>query len=83
MELSIVKWVNSAAVRLPTALLEQLGVALGDKLTVEVCAEGLMLKPTRRKHELDELIAQCDRKAPMPADLAAWHDVSPVGREAW
>jgi antitoxin ChpS len=83
MELSILKWGNSAAVRLPTTLLEQLRVALGDKLTVDVRAEGLMLKPARRKYVLDDLVGQCDPKAPMPADLAAWHDIKPVGREAW
>lgn len=46
MELSIQKWSNSAAVRLPAALLEQLKVALGDKLEVDVRAESVMLKPT-------------------------------------
>ncbi|GAB2884553.1 AbrB/MazE/SpoVT family DNA-binding domain-containing protein [Paraburkholderia jirisanensis] len=83
MELSIQKWGNSAAVRLPTALLEQLKVALGDKLEVDVRAEGIMLKPARHKYALDDLVAQCDPKAPMPADLAAWNSIRPVGREAW
>ncbi|HXM35615.1 MAG TPA: AbrB/MazE/SpoVT family DNA-binding domain-containing protein [Pyrinomonadaceae bacterium] len=83
MELSIQKWGNSAAVRLPTALLEQLKVALGDKLAVDVRAEGVMLKPARHKYALEDLVAQCDPKAPMPADLAEWNRVAPVGREAW
>lgn len=83
MELSIQKWGNSAAVRLPAALLDQLKVALGDKLAVDVRPEGLMLKPARRKYALSELIAQCDPKASMPSDLAVWHGSAPVGREIW
>lgn len=83
MELSIMKWGNSAAVRLPTELLSMLKVTLGDKLSVDVRPEGLMLKPKRRAYSLEDLVAQCDLKADEPADMAAWHNVKPVGREAW
>ncbi|AQH00663.1 PbsX family transcriptional regulator [Burkholderia sp. KK1] len=83
MELSIQKWGNSAAVRLPATLLDQVHLALGDKLTVEVRPEGIMLAPARPRYSLEELIAQCDLKAPAPADLADWGDVKPVGREVW
>ncbi len=47
MELSIQKWGNSAAVRLPTALLDQLKLVLGDKLSVDIRPEGVMLLPIR------------------------------------
>jgi antitoxin ChpS len=42
-----------------------------------------MLKPARHAYTLEELLAQCDPKAPMPADLTAWNSAVPVGREAW
>ena len=83
MELSIQKWGNSAAVRLPTELLSQLKVALGDKLSVEVGPDGAMLKPKRPTYRLADLVAQCDLSAPEPADMAIWRTVKPVGREAW
>ncbi|MDY7577964.1 AbrB/MazE/SpoVT family DNA-binding domain-containing protein [Herbaspirillum sp. RTI4] len=83
MELSIQKWGNSAAVRLPTELLSQLKVVLGDKLTVDVRADGVMLKAKRPSYVLADLIAQCDPSAAAPADLDAWHHTTPVGREAW
>ncbi|MDR5839144.1 AbrB/MazE/SpoVT family DNA-binding domain-containing protein [Caballeronia sp. LZ034LL] len=83
MELSIQKWGNSAAVRLPAALLEQVHLALGDKLVVEIRPEGIMLAPARPKYSLDQLIAQCDTKAPLPEDLADWSNIKPAGREAW
>jgi len=64
-------------------LLDQLKVKLGDKLAVEVLPEGVMLKAARHHYALADLLAQCDATAPLPADLAAWTEMSPVGREAW
>lgn len=45
MELKINKWANSAAVRLPAALLAQLGVQVGDFLEGEVVKGKLVLQP--------------------------------------
>ena len=42
IELSIQKWGNSAAIRLPAPLLSQLNLHLGDKFTAKICNEGLM-----------------------------------------
>ena len=83
MELSIMKWGNSAAVRLPTELLSMLKVALGDKLSVDVRPEGVMIKPKRPSYSLDDLMSQCDLSAPEPADMGVWARIKPVGREAW
>ncbi len=83
MELSVQKWGNSAAVRLPTELLGILKVSLGGKLSVTVQPDGVLLKPSRPSYSLAELVAQCDLSAPEPSDLAAWANVKPVGREAW
>ncbi len=83
MELSVQKWGNSAAVRLPTELLGMLKVTLGDKLSVNVQPEGVLLKAARPSFSLAELVAQCDLSAPEPADLEAWSQLKPVGREAW
>lgn len=83
MELSIQKWGNSAAVRLPTELLAMLKASLGDKLSVDVRPEGVMLKAKRPAYVLSDLVAQCDLSAKEPADMAAWNKIKPVGREAW
>lgn len=83
MELPIQKWGNSAALRLPAMLLTQMKVALGDKLTVEIRADGLLLTPARRFYSLEELIAQCDVNAPEPADQAGWADAQAAGSEKW
>lgn len=83
MELSVQKWGNSAAVRLPTELLGILKVTLGDKLSVNVQADGVLLRAARPSYSLADLVAQCDSSSPEPADMAAWAGVKPVGREAW
>ncbi|MRW90549.1 AbrB/MazE/SpoVT family DNA-binding domain-containing protein [Duganella sp. FT80W] len=83
MELSVQKWGNSAAVRLPTELLALLKVKLGDKLSVNVQPDGVLLKPARPSYSLDDLLSQCDPAAPEPADLADWNNMKPVGRETW
>ncbi len=83
MELSIQKWGNSAAVRLPTELLAMLKVSLGDKLSVNVRPDGVLLKAARPSYSLADMVAQCDTTAPEPADMAAWNNAKPVGREAW
>ena len=83
MELSVQKWGNSAAVRLPTELLGILKISLGEKLAVDVRPDGVLLKAKRQSFSLDDLVAQCDKHAPEPADMAAWASARPVGREAW
>jgi len=83
MELSVQKWGNSAAVRLPTELLGMLKVTLGDKLSVTVQPDGVLLKAARPSYSLADLVAQCDPAAAEPADLTAWSHIKPVGREAW
>jgi antitoxin ChpS len=83
MELTIQKWGNSAAVRLPSTLLSQLGVALGDKLKADMQPEGLVLSPARKTYSLADLMAQCDLKAAPPVDAAGWESSKPVGHEVW
>lgn len=83
MELSVQKWGNSAAVRLPSELLGILGIALGEKLTIVVQADGVLLKSKRPAFILADLVAQCDPSAAEPAELEAWNKLKPVGREAW
>lgn len=71
MKLLVQKWGKDAAVRLPTALLRALKVSPGNKLSVRVQPDGVLLKAARPHYVLADLIAQCDLSAPEPADMAA------------
>ena len=77
MKLNIQKWGNSAAIRLPASMLSQIGASIGDSIEVDPA----MMKVAKPKYKLADLLAQCDKNAPPPADMAAWEAMAPVGRE--
>ncbi|MGE8063804.1 AbrB/MazE/SpoVT family DNA-binding domain-containing protein [Pseudomonas sp. NPDC089569] len=84
MEVKVQQWGNSAAIRLPAAVLKLMNLVSGDVLKLDVSAEVMTLKPARAKphYQLADLMAQCDLSAPEPAELAGWNSMPPVGREA-
>lgn len=58
MNIPIVKWGNSQAVRIPVAMLELLGMKSGDAFDGRIVDERLVLQPVRRNHDdLDVLLS--------------------------
>jgi len=82
MQLPIQMWDNSAGVRIPQALLEQIGAQIGQTLEAVIECNALVLRPAKPRYHLAELLAQCNPDAPVP-DLGAWNDSHPVGQEVW
>lgn len=60
MQLQIERLEGKAVIRLPEALLEQLGAGIGDTLHVQITARGLTLsrRPPKPYYTLDALLAQ-------------------------
>lgn len=83
MEVTLRKYGNSTVAVIPPPVLRDLGLAAGQAMTLETTAEGQIVLAPKRRYTLAELIAQCDRKSPPPADLGLWEEARPVGREAW
>jgi len=83
MELVLRKYGNSTVAVLPPAVLRELNLAAGQTMTLGTTAEGDIVLSPRHKYTLADLIAQCDPKAPPPADLALWDAARPVGGEVW
>jgi antitoxin ChpS len=83
MEIVLRKYGNSTVVALPPALLKQLGLKAGQAMTLDTTPDGRITLARKRRYSLKDLIAQCDPKAPPPADLDLWGTARPVGREAW
>lgn len=77
MKLNIQKWGNSAAIRLPTAMLAQIGASIGDAVEVDPQA----FHVAKPKYKLAVLLDQCDKNAPAPDDMASWDSMTPVGAE--
>jgi antitoxin MazE len=79
MQVEIVKWGNSSAVRLPAAVLKEIQVALGDHLELKTQDGKIVLEPAQRAYRLEDMLAAITKdNRHSTADFGA-----PVGREAW
>jgi antitoxin MazE len=79
MQVEVVKWGNSSAVRLPAAVLKELHVALGDRLELKTEEGKIVLEPAQHEYRLEDMVAGITRR-----NLHAAVDFgAPVGREAW
>ena len=59
----VAKWGNSLAVRIPRAIVKDAGLAEGDKVSLDLEADGsIVLRSSRRKYSLDELVAGISKK---------------------
>lgn len=74
------KWGNSLAVRIPKSVAEDARLREGEPVTVMVPAEGgLVIKPSRRKRQLRQLVARITAKNRHKE--TGWG--KPVGKELW
>ena len=74
------KWGNSLAVRIPQGLAREARLAEGDRLTLDLAADGsIVLRSTRRKYELRQLLSRITaRNRHSETDWG-----KPAGQEAW
>lgn len=79
-ETTVSKWGNSLAVRIPQSLAKLANISEGDCVAVALDGGGgIVLRPTRRKYELSELVARIT-----PGNRhkeTAWGP--PRGEESW
>jgi antitoxin ChpS len=74
MKLNIQKWGNSAAIRLPAAMLSQIGAGIGDAVEVDPAA----FRVAKPKYKLADLMAEMPDGLPM---VEGWDTMKPVGKE--
>lgn len=74
---------NSTALFMPPPVLKDLGISVGQHLTLDTTADGRIVLTPKRKYTLVDMISQCDLSAAAPADLALWEAARPVGQEVW
>jgi antitoxin ChpS len=73
---------GSVMLAVPPALLHILHLQPGAKVGIAVESGRLVVEPhQRRRYTLNELLAQCDRKAPRASQEQEWLDSKPVGGE--
>ncbi len=83
MHVVLGRYGNSTVAVLPPAVLRDLGLAAGQAMTLNTTDRGEIVLAPKKKYVLADLIAQCDPKAPAPADLAHWELAKPAGQEVW
>jgi antitoxin ChpS len=72
---------GSIMLTVPPAVLDELGVGADSVVDLAVKRGKLIVEPrSRKRYTLDELISQCDPKAPLDRD-EEWLSAPPVGRE--
>ena len=73
---------GSVMLAVPPALLDILNLQPGAKVGIAIEGGRLIVEPQeRRRYTLNELLAQCDPKAPRTKQEREWLDSKPVGRE--
>ena len=73
---------GSIMLAVPPALLDILHLRPGAKVSIAVQSGRLIVEPQQRpRYTLDELLAQCDPKAPRVKEEQEWLDSKPVGGE--
>ena len=73
---------GSVMLAVPPALLDILHLQPGAKVGIAVESGRLVVEPQqRRRYTLDELLAQCDPKAPRGTEEQEWLDSKPAGGE--
>lgn len=83
MEVVLRKYGNSTVAVLPPPVLKDLGLSAGQSMTLKTTEDGKIVLARKRKHTLADLLAQCDPKAPPPADMGLWDTAKPAGQEVW
>jgi antitoxin ChpS len=73
---------GSVMLAVPPVLLDILHLQPGAQVGLVIESGRLVVEPQlRRRYTLDELLAQCDPKAPRTREEQEWLDSKPVGRE--
>ncbi len=73
---------GSVMLAVPPAILEVLDLRPGAKVGLAVQSGSLVVEPHRRvRYTLDELLAQCDPKAPRSKEEREWLNDAPTGGE--
>lgn len=75
MKLNIQKWGNSAAIRLPTAMMVQIGATVGDSVEVDPSA----FRVAKPVYKLAELMAEMSGGLPM---VEGWDAMPSIGKES-
>jgi len=86
MHVTIKKWGNSLATRIPKAVVESIDLHLDQKIDIEAVNGQIIITPVKEKKEykLEELLSQCKSGSmKLTKEDQEWLNAEPVGNEVW
>ena len=86
MHMTIKKWGNSLATRIPKAVVESIGLHLNQEVDIEAINGKIIITPIKKKKEykLEELLSQCKPGSmKLTKEDQEWFNAEPVGKEDW
>jgi antitoxin ChpS len=81
MQTKLRKVGGSVMMAVPPSMLEQLNLAVGATVAIDVEDGRLVVQPARPKYTVEELLAQCVGDQEITAEEREWLDAPAVGRE--
>jgi antitoxin component of MazEF toxin-antitoxin module len=82
--MTIKKWGNSLATRIPKAIVESIDLHLNQEVEIEAVNNRIIITPIKKKKEytLVELLSQCEPEAmELTKEDQKWLNAEPVGKE--
>jgi antitoxin MazE len=85
MRMTIKKWGNSLATRIPKAIVESIGLQLNQEIDIEAVNGKIIITPVKSfEYNLEDLLRQCKPKTMALTDEdQEWINSPPLGKEAW
>jgi len=83
MRMTIKKWGNSLATRIPKAIVESVGLHLDQEVEIGAVNGKIIITPSKTvEYSLDELLSQCNPEVMvLSQEDTAWINSPPVGKE--
>lgn len=86
MHMTIKKWGNSLATRIPKAVAESIDLHLNQEVNIEAVNGKIIITPIKKKkkYKLEELLSQCEPGSmELTEEDQEWLNAEPVGKEVW
>ena len=85
MRMTIKKWGNSLATRIPKAVVEAIGLHFNQEVDIEAVNGKIVITPsTTIEYNLEDLLRQCKPEAmTLTSEDKEWINSPPVGNEVW
>ena len=85
MQMTIKKWGNSLATRIPKAVVESIGLHFNQEVDIEAVDGKIIITPSKTiEYNLDDLLRQCKPEIMvLTKEDKDWVNNQPVGSEVW